>query len=194
MRIKVFTICLFFTYLNFAQQFEIDFGVNIVAPSNIIIISPFGLRASGSLTFDNYSFRTNLSLNYHSSFHKSDDFIGLGDAFFTQIEESIIYQSDENFNNIYIGVGLGYYSLLENDNSAHVSEQSPGIWVDNYGFDSNIGFNLLVGKDIGIVIIELKYIYTSFNLEQYYYSYITKESGIRVIDYSFHAINLSVGF
>lgn len=176
-----------------AQKVEFNAGVNIIAPSDILIFSPFGIRTGINLKFEQYILRTNLSLNYHTGFYKDDDFLELKNAFFTQLEEAILYQTKDNLKNIYFGAGLGYYSVLDNDNSAHASEISPGIWLNNHGFDSNFGLNIIVGKDFGTLILELKYIYTKFRLERYYYDE-NSGNGDKYLNFSFHALNLSLGF
>ncbi|PID60517.1 MAG: hypothetical protein CR986_03870 [Ignavibacteriae bacterium] len=189
-----FTIFLIiFSTKTHSQDFDFHIGANMIAPFDIINFSPLGLRVSGDLVFDDFLLRTNLSFNYHSEFNNNKKFHGLVNGTFAQIEESFIYQTKDSFKNIYFGSGIGYYSVTINEQTSHPSEISTGIVVHNDNFKSNIGLNLMIGKTFDNVFIELKYIYSNFRLERYYYEVGVGE-GDRYLDIPFHAINFSLVF
>lgn len=112
--------------------------------------------------------RRNLSANYHSVSTKECN--SLSSCIFTQLKETAIYSSSKYLTDFYLGAGVGYYGIVNNEEASHLYQPDPtnyNLDVGHENYDSNIGFNILIGKDGGSVIIELKYLYTIFQHNQY---------------------------
>ncbi|PID60518.1 MAG: hypothetical protein CR986_03875 [Ignavibacteriae bacterium] len=190
-----FTIFLIiFSTRTHSQDFDFHFGVNILSPFNILTFSPVGLRIGGDLVFDDFRLRTNFSANLFAGFENNIEYTDFHDCFFTQIEESFIYPTKNKFAGFYFGGGIGYYSITVNEQSDHAYVMPPNALVDNEGFNSNIGLNLILGKEFRYFFLEIKYIYSNFGLERSFHKIIGGSNVKRELDFSFHTLNFSLVF
>lgn len=153
----------------YSQEFKPHIGINFNAVSQTLTFSPIGLKFFWDLIFnDKLNLRTNLSANYHSVSTK--EYNSLSSCIFTQLKETAIYSSSKYLTDFYLGAGVGYYGIVNNEEASHLYQPDPtnyNLDVGHENYDSNIGFNILIGKDGGSVIIELKYLYTIFQHNQY---------------------------
>lgn len=164
-KLTLFFILIIFTSLpSEAQRLNLHFGVNTNLFSQKISFSPFGFKlyADASLT-EKTAARTNLALNYHA-LNIENEYQSLYNCFFTQIEESFIYTMKHN---IFLGIGIGYYSINNNEEHNRIDLYEKNLLLLGYEeYDSNVGLNILIGKDFGFLNLEIKYIYTLFKYKQ----------------------------
>jgi hypothetical protein len=181
-----------------AQKMNFHIGYDINTVSRNLNFSYFGLKLySNYLYYNNLNLRTNLSFNFHYVKNLPET-PTMEDCFYTQIEESVIYAFDEKFLNIFTGAGIGYYSINTNGQSAHLAEIDPLKENSGYyggeGFDSNFGFHFLIGKDLGPIILEIKYSYAIFPYHIKYLGTIETNYVDRIVSrkYAFHFLEISV--
>lgn len=181
---------------TYSQEFKQHIGINFNAVSQTLTFSPIGLKFFGDLIFnDKLNLRTNLSANYHSVSTK--EYNSLSSCFFTQLEETVIYSSNRYLTDFFIGCGVGYYAIVNNGEVSHLYHPDPtnyNLFVGNDNYDSNIGFHFLIGKDGGSIIIELKYLFTIFQHNQYQQESIDFTSIERIVskNETYHIISFSI--
>lgn len=182
-----------------AQKMNFHIGLDLNASSRTLDFSPFGIKFYSNYLYQyNFNLRTNLALNYHKVKNVPET-PTLEDCFYTQIEESAIYQFNKNLFNIFSGIGIGYYSINNNGQSDHLHQIDPFNYNERVGheeFDSNFGIHFLFGKDIGPMILEIKYSYTNFPYHIKYQGTIDNVYIVKTITrkYKFHFFEFSICF
>lgn len=191
--IKLFII---FTSLlhtgTLAQQTDFHVALNISVPTQYLEISPLGIKA-----YVNYgrkekiNFRFSISGNYQT-IDGSSKIKKIGDGFFTKLEGNVFVNTNFLVENLLIGTGIGYYSMIVNDESDHAQFAGDEV-VLNEDLDSNVGFNIFLEKELGGFIFNLSYVYTNLSLHQVVSSEYFYNGLKTTYELPFHLINLSVG-
>ncbi|MCB0748457.1 MAG: hypothetical protein KDC52_19915 [Ignavibacteriae bacterium] len=180
-----------------AQEFKPHIGLNLNGATQILSLSPVGLRVYGDLMFENqFNLRTNLAANAHG-INDNSEVKSIGNCFYFQLEESVVYLTDKSDSPLFFGAGIGYYSIKNNEESDHLYQPNPfnsNYWLGHDNFDSNIGIHFLIGADTGKLIWELKYTYTVFAHNRFFQRSVNSVStqGIETKNETFHFFALSL--